>query len=147
MNGQSDQSSGSRNKVNQKTELAHRRTDYAEERTELAQERTSRARFRTMLANERNFSAWLRSGLASIGVGLAVAELLRNTGGSLLARIFGVILVVLGLTMSAVAFWRYQTMTDILKREHSPVMPVWVAGLMVGGVAAGSVIVLILILR
>ncbi len=113
----------------------------------MAQERTQRARFRTMLANERNFSAWLRSGLASIGVGLAVAELLRNTGGSLLARLFGVILVILGLTMASIAFWRYRTMTSILKQENAPVLPVWIAGVMVAGVVVGSMIVLILIIR
>ncbi len=131
----------------QRTQLARQRTDLADHRTKMAEERTQRARFRTMLANERNFSAWLRSGLASIGVGLAVAELLRNTGAGLLPRIFGIILVVLGLTMSGIAFWRYQTMTKILEQEEAPIMPVWIAGFMVGSIAVGSVIILFLILQ
>ncbi len=140
-------SSGSDNPSDQRTQLAQMRTDLAHNRTKMAHERTQRARFRTMLANERNFSAWLRSSLASIGVGLAVAELLRNTGAGLLARLIGVILVVLGLTMSAIAFWRYRTMTNILEQEEAPIMPVWVAGLMVGSLAVGSFIILMLILQ
>ncbi len=141
MKEQSSQPQGNKNKPG-RTKLSRQRTRFAKRRTDLAEERTNRARYRTMLANERNFSAWLRSGLASIGVGLAVAELLRNTGGSILARIFGVILVILGLLMAGVAFWRYQFMSDLLQRENAPVMPVWLAGLMVGSVAIGSVLVL-----
>ena len=40
-----------------KTELAHVRTDFAEDRT--------------VLANERTFAGWLRTGYAGIGIGLA----------------------------------------------------------------------------
>ncbi|HEV2079793.1 MAG TPA: DUF202 domain-containing protein [Allosphingosinicella sp.] len=37
---------------------------------ELAEERTDLAEDRTLLANERTFAGWMRTGFASVGVGL-----------------------------------------------------------------------------
>ena len=41
-----------------------------DERQELAESRTDLAEDRTILANERTFAGWMRTGLASIGIGL-----------------------------------------------------------------------------
>jgi putative membrane protein len=40
------------------------------DKTELAEDRTNLAEDRTVLANERTFAGWLRTGFASIGIGL-----------------------------------------------------------------------------
>lgn len=40
------------------------------ERQELAETRTKMAEDRTILANERTFASWMRTGLASVGIGL-----------------------------------------------------------------------------
>lgn len=42
----------------------------------LAKNRTQLAMIRTVLANERSFSAWIRTGISSELIGLAVAKLL-----------------------------------------------------------------------
>lgn len=47
------------------------------ERTELAQDRTNLAEDRTVLAHERSFAGWVRTGLASVGVGLGFNALFR----------------------------------------------------------------------
>ncbi|RYF18599.1 MAG: DUF202 domain-containing protein, partial [Oxalobacteraceae bacterium] len=39
-------------------------------RTELAQDRTDFAEDRTVLAHERSFASWMRTGMASVGIGL-----------------------------------------------------------------------------
>ncbi|MHA6287678.1 YidH family protein [Maricaulis sp. CAU 1757] len=44
----------------------------AEDRTELAEQRTNWAEDRTVLANERTFAGWMRTGFASVGIGLAI---------------------------------------------------------------------------
>lgn len=43
--------------------LAEQRTTYAEQRTDWAEDRT-------IMANERTFAGWMRTGLASVGIGL-----------------------------------------------------------------------------
>lgn len=41
-----------------------------EDREELAADRTDFAEDRTLLANERTFAGWLRTGLATVGIGI-----------------------------------------------------------------------------
>lgn len=48
-----------------------------DERQKLAQNRTDLAEDRTVLAQERSFASWLRTGLASVGVGLGFGALFR----------------------------------------------------------------------
>jgi putative membrane protein len=47
----------------------------ADDKTELAQDRTDLAEDRTILANERTFAGWMRTGFASVGVGLGFQAL------------------------------------------------------------------------
>lgn len=44
----------------------------------MAEARTALSEDRTLLANERTFAGWLRTGLASIGIGLAFNVLFRS---------------------------------------------------------------------
>jgi putative membrane protein len=47
----------------------------AEDKTRLAEDRTDLAEDRTILANERTFAGWMRTGFASVGVGLGFQAL------------------------------------------------------------------------
>lgn len=48
------------------------------EREELAETRTKMAEDRTVLANERTFASWMRTGLASVGIGLGFHALFTS---------------------------------------------------------------------
>ena len=57
-------------------DAAHRADE--EERQELAETRTKMAEDRTVLANERTFASWMRTGLASVGIGLGFHALFTS---------------------------------------------------------------------
>ena len=48
------------------------------EKQDLAEERTSLAKDRTLLANERTYAGWLRTGLATVGIGLGFNILFKT---------------------------------------------------------------------
>lgn len=67
------------------------------------------SRARTHLANERTFLAWLRTGIAFIGLGLAAAQFLERqvAPGLPLIRIMATIMVVTGILMAVDGSRRY----------------------------------------
>jgi putative membrane protein len=127
-----------------RTEMAETRSEMAEERTQEAEQRTEWAKHRTLLANERNFSAWIRTGFAAIGGGLAVAQFLDG-GESPIARIVGTILIVVGVAVCGLALWRYSQISDVLHAEGLRVTPPWVVYLIVGGLILAALLMLVLI--
>lgn len=56
---------------------------------------------RTLLSAERSFSAWIRTGLAALGVGLAVARALifKNYTHQVIANVVGALLIILAAIM------------------------------------------------
>jgi putative membrane protein len=98
------------------------------------------------LANERNFSAWLRTGMSAMGGGIAIAELLGGEDSHIFVRIMGIILVTLGASTCAVAFWRFNQISEVLEREGLPVTPKWAAGLLAGGLLLVAIFLLMLII-
>jgi putative membrane protein len=69
------------------------------------------------LANERTFLAWVRTGVTVIGLGFVVVKfglLIReiapraHTGSSRLSTPTGIVLVILGGVLVALAYFRYQ---------------------------------------
>ena len=48
------------------------------DKEELAEDRTDLAEDRTVLANERTFAGWLRTGLATVGIGLGFNVLFKT---------------------------------------------------------------------
>jgi putative membrane protein len=130
----------------ERTEKAEERTEWAEERTDWAEERTEWAQHRTLLANERNFSAWLRTGMSAMGGGIAIAELLGGEDSHIFVRIMGIILVTLGASTCAVAFWRFNQISEVLEREGLPITPKWAAGLLAGGLLLVAIFLLMLII-
>lgn len=71
--------------------------DLAEDRTELAEDRTDWAEDRTILANERTFAGWMRTGLASVGVGLGFNALFGKLEPDWLPRAIATIFIVIGI--------------------------------------------------
>ncbi|MGB3624535.1 MAG: DUF202 domain-containing protein [Henriciella sp.] len=78
--------------------------DLAEERTDLAQDRTDWAEDRTILANERTFAGWMRTGLASAGLGLGFQAIFRVVEPTWLAK-SGASLF---LAIAVIVFWLAQ---------------------------------------
>jgi putative membrane protein len=77
---------------------------------------------RTLLAAERTFSAWIRTGLAALGGGLAVARALvfQNYLHQELARVIGWMLVIWGAGIFVFAIIRYRQTSARLSQQGHP---------------------------
>lgn len=64
--------------------------------------------YRFTLANERTFLAWIRTSLALMAAGVAVAQLLPDTGMAGARRVLGVLLILLGAGLAAGAYARWE---------------------------------------
>lgn len=120
--------------------------ELVDERTELAQHRTEDAARRTVLANERTFSAWLRTALSAIGVGLAVPKLLAPADYHLLALSLGLTLIVLGVGMGLLAAKRYCQITRELEAKDLELTPGWVASIIVIALTLVGVLSVLIVL-
>ena len=78
--------------------------DLAEERTHLAEDRTDWAEDRTLMANERTFAGWMRTGLASVGIGLGFNALFGKLDPAWLARAIATVFILIGIFV----FWAAQ---------------------------------------
>jgi putative membrane protein len=78
--------------------------ELAEDRTDLAEERTNWAEDRTILANERTYAGWMRTGLASAGIGLGFQAIFREIDPTWLAKAGATVF----LTLAIVVFWAAQ---------------------------------------
>lgn len=76
----------------------------AEQRTELADHRTEWAEDRTIMANERTFAGWMRTGFASVGIGLGFNALFGKLEPEWLARGIATIFILIGIFI----FWAAQ---------------------------------------
>jgi putative membrane protein len=104
-------------------------------------------RVRDHLANERTYLAWLRTGLATVALGVVIAKLrymlgvnYPESGGIIHASEIGLVLAVTGvitMLMSVVSFLK--TRDEIRTRTYSPKIS-FAVGLAVVMVSLGSVI-------
>ena len=78
--------------------------ELAEERTDLAQDRTDWAEDRTILANERTFAGWMRTGLASAGIGLGFQAIFRAVEPTWLAKVGASVFLMIAI----IVFWLAQ---------------------------------------
>ncbi len=113
--------------------------ELAEERTDLAEERTDWAEDRTVLANERTYAGWMRTGLASVGMGLAFNAIFRATEPTWLAKAVATLFVAIGVFI----FWSaWRQSCKVLERLHahaaSP-LPSSKLGMITGFFIAGSI--------
>ena len=65
--------------------------------------RTDLAEDRTILANERTFAGWMRTGLASVGLGLAFNALFNRIEPAWIAKAIASLFIVVGLVVFYVA--------------------------------------------
>jgi putative membrane protein len=78
--------------------------ELAEDRTDLAQDRTDWAEDRTILANERTFAGWMRTGLASAGVGLGFQAIFGKFEPTWLAKTGATIFILIGVVIFYMAY-------------------------------------------
>jgi putative membrane protein len=98
--------------------------------------------YRFSLANERTFLAWIRTGLALIGGGLAVAGFLPDLHVPYLREILAIALMLLGAAVAirAVDHW---TRSEIAMRLGRPLPPSRFPAILALTVAAGAVLLVI----
>jgi len=81
----------------------------SEDKTQLAEDRTDMAEDRTILANERTFAGWMRTGFASVGVGLGFQALFAQMQPAwipkLIATAFLVVAIAVFVTAERRACW------------------------------------------
>ncbi|MBD3291869.1 MAG: DUF202 domain-containing protein [Armatimonadia bacterium] len=134
--------------ADERTELADERTVLARERNELARQRTDASASRTVLANERTFSAWLRTALSGIGLGLAVPKLLASPLSQHVAMWLGLILIVLGTVAGMLAAKRYATVARELEEVGLDLTPGWVATTIVAALTlVGALAVVLVVMK
>jgi putative membrane protein len=117
-----------------------------ESQQELAQERTVWAKQRTLLAKQRTFSAWLRTGLSSMAVGLAVVKLLGEVEPRWLPGAMGILLILVSALIQVHGFQGYYQAYRQLNREGIEEHPVWLLGLIAGGMLVSTLLALVLVL-
>ena len=92
--------------------------ELAEARTKLAEERTDWAEDRTVLANERTYAGWMRTGLASVGLGLGFQAIFRATDPTWVAKAVATMFILIGIFIFWSA-WRHSC--KVLERLHAHV--------------------------
>lgn len=112
---------------------------------ELAEERTDWAHERTKLAKERTFAAWLRTGLGTIGIGLALAKLLPSLEPQWLVRALGLVFVLTGGGIIALGFRGYHQLFKKLERESFKSTPFWLMGILTCLLLLGTIMGVIII--
>lgn len=100
---------------------------------------------RMSLAAERTFLAYVRTGLALLAAGVAVATALPGAGAELLRQALGVVLVLLGLGVVLGAHARLRQVDGALRRGDPLPRPPLTLLLVVGlaGVAVGALVVVV----
>ena len=69
----------------------------SDSKSQMAQDRTDWAEDRTVLANERSFAAWLRTGMAAVGIGLGFSAIFRQSEPLWAAKGVATIFVAIGI--------------------------------------------------
>ncbi|MGX7827191.1 YidH family protein [Actinokineospora sp. 24-640] len=101
--------------------------------------------YRFTLANERTFLAWVRTSLALVAAGVAVAEYLPGLGPPAVRTGIGVTLVLLGAALAALSHRRWRRVRQAM-RHGRPLPGVPELPLLAYGVALVAVVVLALVL-
>jgi putative membrane protein len=91
-------------------------------KTELAEERTDFAEDRTVMANERTFAGWMRTGLASVGIGLGFNALFDAMQPAWIPKAIATAFLVLGILIWVLAERRARAVLSRLQtHEVKPV--------------------------
>ncbi|MGE5682796.1 MAG: DUF202 domain-containing protein [Bacillota bacterium] len=78
------------------------------------------ARIRTILAIERTFAAWIRTGLAGIGGGLAMVKLVtfKTETHQVFSRVIGILLIIWGITIIISGLINYKNSLKTLNQDN-----------------------------
>ncbi|MBT8473554.1 MAG: DUF202 domain-containing protein [Marinicaulis sp.] len=83
---------------------------------DLAEKRTDWAEDRTLLANERTYAGWMRTGLASVGLGLGFQAIFKETDPTWAAKAVATIFILIGVAI----FWgAWRNARDVQSRLHA----------------------------
>lgn len=96
---------------------------------------------RFTLANERTFLSWIRTSLALLAGGVAVEALTQDLFEPTVRTLLSVLLLVLGVALSAGAFWRWLKVERSLRRQSALPLPL-IAPLLGAGVAVISALLI-----
>lgn len=101
--------------------------------------------YRFSLANERTFLAWIRTALAMVGGGLAIAALLPVEGSGLVRDLAALVLVGFGTVLAGASFARWARNETAMR--HDQPIPASVLPLVLSlGVLVIAVLVAVLLL-
>lgn len=114
------------------------KADLAEERTQWAEDRTDWAEDRTVLANERTFAGWLRTGLASAGIGLRFNALFGKLEPAWFPRTLATLFILIAVFIFWIAQHQAVSVQDRLScHEVKPVKSIYIR-VVAAGMALGS---------
>ena len=113
----------------------------------LTDSRTNWAHERTRLAKERTFSAWLRSGLSAVGVGLGLAKLLPSVEPRWMMQAIGILFIGAGGIVFIMGFQTYHNVMKKLEEEGFKGIPSSYMGVLTSMMLLGAILGLILVIR
>ncbi|TXH42429.1 MAG: DUF202 domain-containing protein [Actinobacteria bacterium] len=101
--------------------------------------------YRFSLANERTFLAWVRTALALIGGGLAVAAFVPASWPTALRQVIALLLIALGsaIAIRAVDHW---ARTELVMRRGEPMPPSRFPALLAIGTAVGAIALAVVVM-
>lgn len=100
---------------------------------------------RFTLANERTFLAWIRTALAFLAGGIAVEAFTADVFPEAMRTLLAVVLLLLGVLISAGAAWRWIGVERSLRRNAALPLPLIAPLLGMGGaIASGALIVFVI---
>ncbi|SFE14379.1 YidH family protein [Blastococcus tunisiensis] len=100
--------------------------------------------YRFTLANERTLLAWLRTGLALVAGGVAVATYAPELGVPWGSAAIALALVLVGLGTALAGYWRWRA-NEAAIRAGGPLPEGWVVPALTAAVAAVVVVVAVLV--
>lgn len=86
---------------------------------ELAKDRTDWAEDRTVLANERTFAGWMRTGLGSLGMAVALQAVFGATEPTWIAKLAALIFVFIAIVIFYIAWKSSSSMIARLEAHAS----------------------------
>jgi len=116
-----------------------------EEKQPLFDSQTQWAFERTKLAKERTLAAWLRTGLAIVAAGFAIAKLLPISDPRWLIQLVSAIFIILGAMTFGIGFYSYYELVRKFAAEGFKSPLVWLMGILTTTLMFGAVVVLVLV--